>query len=44
MGKDVDIEKGEELGITERTTSAKLLMYYHMSSLDKPRGVDPIIS
>lgn len=29
MGKDMGMEKGEELGIIKRTVYTKLLTYYH---------------
>lgn len=35
IGKGVDTERGEELGIIQRTTYAELLMYYHTSSSEK---------
>lgn len=43
IGKGVDTERGEELGIIQRTTYAELLMYYHTSSSKKPHGVGPIL-
>lgn len=43
IGKDVDTERGEELGIIQRTKYPQLLMYYHISSSKKPHGDGPII-
>lgn len=43
IGKDVDTERGEELGIIQRTTFAELSIYYHTSSSKNPHGVGPII-
>lgn len=44
MGKSVDTERGEALGIIQRTVYAKPLACYHTLSLEKPYGVGPAIT